>query len=45
MGPGPENHQGTHYMPTVNRSTVVSEKYSLGSPTEMPCIRVIYQPL
>ena len=45
MGPGPENHQGTRYMPTVNHSTVVSEKYSLGSPTETPCIRVIYQPL
>lgn len=36
MGPSPENHRGIHYMPAVNHSTVVSEKCSLGSPTEMP---------
>lgn len=45
MGPSPENHQGTRYMPAVNHSTVVSEKYSLGSPTEMPWGRVTYHPL
>lgn len=45
MGPSPGNHQGTHYMPAVNHSIVVSEKCSLGSPTEMPCVRVTYCPL
>lgn len=42
MGPSPGNHQGTRYMPAVNHSTVVSEKCSLGSPIETPCIRVTY---
>ena len=45
MGLSPENHQGTRYKPAVNHSTVVSEKYSLGSPTETPCIRVTSCPL
>lgn len=42
MGPGPGNRQGIRYMPGVNHSTVVSEKCSLGNPTEMPCIRLTY---
>lgn len=45
MGPSPGNHQDTRYMPAVNHSTVVSEKYSLGSPIETPCIRVTYHPV
>lgn len=42
MGPSPGNHQGTRYMPALNHSTVASEKCSLGSPIETPCIRVTY---
>lgn len=45
MGPSPGNHQDTHCMPAVNHSTVVSEKCSLGSPIETPCIRVTYHPV
>lgn len=50
MGPSPGSHLGTHCTPAVNHSTVVSERYSLGSPTEMswtsvtdyPGIRVLF---